>query len=373
MRYGSLGIEVQKIYDVMEESRAKVTAGGVEAPDSEIGNEPGPEDQGDEEDDDQQLFENEAEADAKARWKAYAGRLVRMRVQLVVAPASEKRFIDVLRDAGVHSVTCPSGEYQGFIYNSKVEGETKTQPATRLPTHRIAYMQKAISSCLRAASGPAADENTDQVALGSNNMFFFLDGFRHGTATGYLNSFTIDDRKLEKHSALFYIAYEWSSLQKRRQRTHSEAPVVDTVEYMTVVTEDPLKLPSKNRLMNDTASNKCNFIGPVVTESVDTSWKLTYYDKKRVLGDARTPSTTNAGGPIKEPVRRLDGDLELVAYHGNSYDFYAELVHSFCLSHVVDLTALDDKCALAAIAAKKSYVGVCYTEAPQSVRGPPAM
>ncbi|CAK0828643.1 unnamed protein product [Prorocentrum cordatum] len=347
LRYGSLGIEMQKVHDVMEDagdgSRGEAADGDADA-DVDGGH----------------VFEGDEEADSKARWRAYATRLVKTRVTLIVAPNSEKRFIDLLRDAGINSAKYEKDEYQGIIYNSKTEGEAKSNPATRTPNHRTAYMQKAISSCLRAIAGPRSDEDSDQVSVSPDRMYFFLDAFKHGHSTGFLNSFSIDDRKLDKDSTIYYITYEWSSLQARRLHVHDDSPV-DTVEFMHVVTEGPLHLPPKQRLTNDTSSNQCNFIGPVVTEDVNESWQLTYYDKKNLLGDARAPNGGPAPGKA-EPARRHDADLELVAYHGNGYLFYSELVHSFGLTSIVHLTPLDDKCGLAAIAHKASYIGVCYTE-----------
>eukprot|EP00959_Pyramimonas_sp_CCMP1952_P238477 4983183-Pyramimonas_sp.AAC.1 len=106
-----------------------------------------------------------------------------MRVTLIVAPNSEKRFIDLLRDAGINSAKYEKDEYQGIIYNSKTEGEAKSNPATRTPNHRTAYMQKAISSCLRAIAGPRSDEDSDQVSVSPDRMYFFLDAFKHGHST----------------------------------------------------------------------------------------------------------------------------------------------------------------------------------------------
>ncbi len=55
--------------------------------------------------------------------------------------------------------------------------------------------------------------------------------------------------------------------------------------------------------------------------------------------------------------------MEPVAYHGNSIEFYRELIHSFCLWRVIDLTPLDDSFGLAAIASGTPYVAVCFSEA----------
>ena len=55
--------------------------------------------------------------------------------------------------------------------------------------------------------------------------------------------------------------------------------------------------------------------------------------------------------------------MEPAAYHGNGLDFYRELIHSFCLSIIIDLTPLDDRCGLAAMASGvKQYVALCFTD-----------
>ncbi len=310
LRYGSLGVEMQKIYDALEEEREaallplETPSGGPKEPASagiDVVDDADPEPQPQDSDDndvegDGEGFIGDDEAEARARWKAYAARFVKMRTTLLVAPISEKRLVTLLRDAGV---LCdpPGGSSadivnlnHGIVYNCKTEGEAKTQPNIRLPTHRPAYLLKTVSACLKALSGPAADDDPDKIVVGESRIYFFLDAYKHSNTVNFLNAFTSEDRKLDKLSSLYYIPYEWSSMQARRLRVRATAQgPIDAVEHMTVVTQGPLKITPKTRL-DEVGSNQCNFIGPVVTECAANTWALTFFDKKRLLGDARTPS-----------------------------------------------------------------------------------
>ena len=53
----------------------------------------------------------------------------------------------------------------------------------------------------------------------------------------------------------------------------------------------------------------------------------------------------------------------MVFFHEWPEQFYAELIHSFCLNGVLDLTAGSGYAAMATIKAKKTYVGLCLSDA----------
>lgn len=61
-------------------------------------------------------------------------------------------------------------------------------------------------------------------------------------------------------------------------------------------------------------------------------------------------------------VVRSDTNVEVVFFHSWPELIYAELVHSFCLKGVVDLTAGSGAAALACIKAKKPYLGCCLSD-----------
>ena len=79
-----------------------------------------------------------------------------------------------------------------------------------------------------------------------------------------------------------------------------------------------------------------------------------------MLADARVA----VGGPTGSAYdkRRHDVDHEPVAYHGNSMQFFDELINSFCACGVTDLTVLDESVAFACVSNRVPYIGLCHSE-----------
>ena len=144
----------------------------------------------------------------------------------------------------------------------------------------------------------------------------------------------------------------------------------DVVEVMTVVTGKPLQLKTAKRKVY-AGTNQTNMIGPVAVPPAKDQWKATFGEKKTLLGHARFA----VGGPTeglqlvsdgeKAPHhrKRQDDDVEPVAFHSNSTDFWGEIIHSFNISACCEQTTLDPACAYACILAEIPYAGVVPTEA----------
>ena len=154
-----------------------------------------------------------------------------------------------------------------------------------------------------------------------------MDGMKHSNDHIFLNAFAHEDRKLEKERAIYYIMYDETSLGERRKR-HGGVQT-DLVEHMHVVTPSTLKLPVAQRKLSATSTNQSNHIGPLVTDSrPEHVWSVSFYEKKKILCDARVPvgGATPGAPDAQDQKRRLDVDVEPVSYHGNSRDFYEELI-----------------------------------------------
>ena len=117
---------------------------------------------------------------------------------------------------------------------------------------------------------------------------------------------------------------------------------VDLVEYLTVIGRENFKLDKYQRRIWS-GTNQSNHIGPVGL-NVDANWKLTFKQKKELLGSRRN----EVGGPTEQSRRtqaRNDDDIEPVGYHSNSVAFWVEFLRCFKAACVQDLTALDIKLA----------------------------
>ncbi len=139
----------------------------------------------------------------------------------------------------------------------------------------------------------------------------------------------------------------------------------DVVEFMTVVSKDELLLLPRRRLIIENSSNQMNHLGPMVTQDptdTATEWHLTVQEKRQLLGDSRK----DGGGPAPKGTdpkdRKRLTDTEPVALHGNSVDFFRELLHSFWAASATDYTPLNENFALAAVRANVPYVAVCNND-----------
>lgn len=158
-------------------------------------------------------------------------------------------------------------------------------------------------------------------------------------------------------------------MNTRRERVHVDTSQ-DVVELMTVLTGKPLQLKTAKRKVY-AGTNQTNMIGPVAVPLAKDQWKATFAEKKTLLGHARFAvggateglQLGSDGAPVKGAHKRADDDLEPVAYHANSTDFWGEIIHSFNIGAVFDQTTLDPALAYACILAEIPFAGVVPTEA----------
>jgi len=135
---------------------------------------------------------------------------------------------------------------------------------------------------------------------------------------------------------------------------------------MTVLTGKPLQLKTAKRKVY-AGTNQTNMIGPVAVPLAKDQWKATFAEKKTLLGHARFAVGGATEGLLQLGSdggrKRQDDDLEPVAYHANSADFWGEIIHSFNIGAIFDQTTLDPALAYACILAEIPFAGVVPTEA----------
>ena len=104
------------------------------------------------------------------------------------------------------------------------------------------------------------------------------------------NSFTIDDRCVQKLPQKVYVTYDEASLKKRRMRLDGRAKM-SVVEIMTLMSKTEFTLAPRKRLLHEEASSQQNHLGPVVTvdpEGEDLEWHLSVAEKRQFLvGETR--------------------------------------------------------------------------------------
>ena len=119
-------------------------------------------------------------------------------------------------------------------------------------------------------------------------------------------------------------------------------------------------------------------------------WAVSFGDKKKLYGKGRVPTggkndnnnkdddddksddldqqdegevPTALVADANDKGVRSDKIIEPVSYNSKPVEFCQELVHSLCLKEVYDLSPCDGCFAQAMFMERRSYVGVCFTDA----------
>lgn len=172
-----------------------------------------------------------------------------------------------------------------------------------------------------------------------------------------------ENKVLRKDKRLIYITYTEESLAQRKERVKGVATLGQT-EYMYLVSQKALTCPVKKRL-HFTGTNQGDNIGQVSLPSWDNSitWKLPYKTKLQHYGDARI----DVGGPSPagskdDPIPKQDEAVPH-CYHSLGSELYEELIHSYCVKGIIDLTCNDAILPEVCVRKRIPYLGVCLSDA----------
>jgi len=212
-----------------------------------------------------------------------------------VCPRSDGELGEAIQNSMVFSTPLKHEKNKNLhLYNAKCDGECKTQPIARLPVLRSAFMSRCVKTTLIARSGGCAPEEAE---IQDGSLYFFLDAFKPDNANVFVNTFAMDDRRLQKSSQKVFLTYDETSLLKRKSRIDTRGKV-NVVEIMTIVALPDWSLAPRKRLVQEGSSNQMNHIGPLVTvdpKNQELDWHLTVAEKREFLvGDTRK----DGGGPL---------------------------------------------------------------------------
>ena len=178
-------------------------------------------------------------------------------------------------------------------------------------------------------------------------------------------------------------------LKKRRARVRGAA-TLHQVEFLYMISREPLVLPEKKRIHYN-GTNKGDLVGFVNLPEWESTWALTFDDKKKLYGkhrvavggptgddddddedvdmgqpdDADTPptiATSSSTTVTTAPTGRLGSNVEPVFYQAMPVEFYDDLMSSCFLSDVIHLTVGDGAAAKAALIRRVNFFGVCLSE-----------
>lgn len=178
-----------------------------------------------------------------------------------------------------------------------------------------------------------------------------------------------------KHKTI-YVMYDEHSLAQRRERAAGTA-VFHQLQQMKLLTRWPLSMPTKKR-KHYSGSNKGDCVGPVELDDWSKAWSATYEQKLEIYGRNHRIAV---GGPTEDDDDEEEPDVveetdqkpatndrqnsngqEPIFYHTLPCKFYEDLYTSYCLRHILHLTAGDGAAAKAAMKLRRGYFGICMTD-----------
>ena len=132
--------------------------------------------------------------------------------------------------------------------------------------------------------------------------------------------FRAGKQSMRKHKRTLTILYEYDS-RRERDRETTEMNVVETITM-----KYPLKVPVKDRV-GFTGQNTCNGVGPIPCAKLEDALKLTWAEKKNMMGanirrvgGAFGADTSDAD--ISKANPRKEDDEELAFYHSMADEWY---------------------------------------------------
>ncbi len=209
----------------------------------------------------------------------------------------------------------------------------------------------------------------DPDNLHPKDVFLLFDNHVHHHTQQILKCFIKGNGDHLEHKEMkkVYITIDEESLRSRKGLIRAGVSF-DQIEILTLVTFRDLHttLPVAARL-HYPGTNLGNKIGDVVLPDIDSLWKMACKQKLplhgqfRVAVGGRTPGEEE-DAPGRGTKRKTGETIEPVFWHARPEKLYQELISSYKLGAIIDLTAGDG--ALAMICAKKRtpYLGFTLTD-----------
>lgn len=163
------------------------------------------------------------------------------------------------------------------------------------------------------------------------------------------------------------LIYTEDSIQTRRKRMRGAGTAsIQQCEGAHMLSHARVSLPERKRL-HFPGSTSGDTIYGIGKPDIASEWTVTWKDKKEMYTKKYLiPVGGETGGvdPEEEQAeRKTDATNVPVTYHGMPEAWYQELIHTFFLKLVVDLTPGDAKFAWQALLNRIGYVGITFSPA----------
>ena len=321
------------------------------------------------------------ESSEDKKWRTLAERTVASFCELIAEPESEQKLTEILAKCGARSVQGhPGQDCVAVAFDPKLMGEPVTAPHIRT-TPLGKPQKKRLTKLLGAVVKSRLSDSSVDASLLEGDVLMTLDAGKAGLTNkvAAVGRQVCGGAKLQKKSVT--VATSEESLCSRKCRVRGVAALSQT-EQLTFFANQTFTVPDKPRKFYQ-GTNRGSLIAFVKLpkwEAAET-WKCTFDDKKAMYGKLRVavggkstddkdksdgssddidettevvvPPSVDASGNLYMPKARHGCNLEPVAFWSMPLTFYKELLTSYNIMAMYDLTAGDGNTAKACIALRR--------------------
>lgn len=199
-----------------------------------------------------------------------------------------------------------------IYFDSKVVGETNCQANLRLPPLREGRHNKLFSAALSLR----VDKEANTMVQGDG--FLIMDGGRDGLATSLLGAVRPSATEtISKYKTMKFLVWDEKAIRTKKKR--SRGALVNQMERLYILLPEQQTLTFKKR-KHFAGTTHGDVIGPIMAPAWDDeeeTWNMTYQQKKDLFGSSNRIRVggEKPDGESEKSARRLDTDVEPVAYH----------------------------------------------------------
>jgi hypothetical protein len=322
-------------------------------------------------------------------WDQYIEKQLHTYVHLIAENKSTTELEHAIRESTLANIRGDPTGLVLYYFDVKLHGEPATRPELRVAPFRDSLYHRLVRAVVSARC-PVGN----QAALRAGEVAVLLDGGRHGNATKLLapwregtarDTKKDDDGEAEATEATIQdgddddddgskpgfvtstlnLIYTEESIQARRRKARGGTGSVHQSEWAHMLAHARVSLPERQR-KHFPGSTSGDTIYGIGKPELGTEWTVSWKDKKEMYGKKNlipVGGKTEGTDPDGQPDRKTDTTELPVAYHGMPAVWYEELIHTFFVKSVVDLTPGDAKFAWQALVNRIGYVGIAFTPA----------
>jgi hypothetical protein len=311
-------------------------------------------------------------------WELYIDKQLSTYVYLIPDTKSTSDLEQAIRESAMSNIRGDPTGMVVYYWDVKMSGESVTRPELRIPPMRDANYHRMVRTVV-SARGPVGVPAT----LRSGEIAILLDGGRQGNTPKILAPWkegTVsteadpeaddeDDTDADHKPGFVHtklnLIYTEDSIQSRRKRIRGAGTAsIQQCEGAHMLSMTRVSLPERKRLHFEGSTSGDTIYG-IGKPDMASEWTVTWKDKKEMYTKKYLipcGGKTEGADPDEEQAeRKTDATSVPVTYHSMPEAWYQELIHTFFIKLVVDLTPGDAKFAWQALLNRVGYVGITFS------------